>query len=104
MARGCARHRVAPAHRPRNRGQDRRRVARVEPLAAAPCSRRPAARGGGKARKGPRRGVVWARLKFKRRGRRLFEPNPPRTVVITIPPAGGKPVSIKRKITFRKRR
>jgi hypothetical protein len=44
------------------------------------------------------------RLKFNRKAKRLFRRKRTRTIVITMYPDGGKPVSVKRKITFRKRR
>jgi hypothetical protein len=44
------------------------------------------------------------RLKFNRKATRLFRRKRTRTVVITIQPDGGTPVSIKRRITFRKKR
>jgi hypothetical protein len=44
------------------------------------------------------------RLKFNRKAKRLFRRKRTRTIVITIHPSGGTPVSVKRKITFRKKR
>jgi hypothetical protein len=44
------------------------------------------------------------RLKLNRKARRLFARKRTRRIVLTIDPDDGQPVSIRRKITFRKRR
>jgi hypothetical protein len=44
------------------------------------------------------------RVRFNRRARKLFKRKRTRKIVITIDPDDGAPVSIRRTITFRKRR
>jgi hypothetical protein len=44
------------------------------------------------------------RIRFNRKARRLFARKRTRMVVITMQPDGGDPITLRRKITFRKRR
>lgn len=44
------------------------------------------------------------RIRFNRKARQLFKRKRTRTIVVTMQPDGGKPVSVRRKITFRPRR
>ena len=44
------------------------------------------------------------RVKFNREARRLFAKKRTRTIVLTIHPKGGTPVSVRRQVTFRQHR